>query len=247
MFGFVSRLNLGGTLQQFDRHDPARARTRARQPPRAPAFRSRQLHHDRPWQYGGERRGAISTSRRSPRPARTTLARSCITAANVFALDRVAADDHSQAAIPEPGRANGPTDCAVRQRSQHDGGTVLLANERERDPGTDGGSADAIRSRRHVAGDGAAARLLHEPHGTATAAGPVDRGPAGLPRHRAMDLRHLPAGAVRGLQPDRRLRHRGRGDHAHRRVAAEEPGTHALDAIDFRRQSASAATSFSTC
>ena len=96
-------------------------------------------------------------------------------AANAFALDRVAADNDSPAAVSEPGGADGQRDCAVGERPQHDGGTVLLANERECLPGADRGSADAIRSRRHAAGDGAAARLLHEPHGTATAAGSVDR------------------------------------------------------------------------
>ena len=87
---------------------------------------------------------------------------------------------------------------------------------RERHSNADRSDAHAIRSRRHAAGDGATARLLHEPHGSAAAAGPVDRRPARFPRHRAVDLRYLPAGAVGGLQHQRRVRHCRRGDHAHR-------------------------------
>ena len=73
------------------------------------------------------------------------------------------------------------------------------------------------------------------PFGLQRTAGVVDQWTSRFSWHRAVDLRRVPAGTLWRVQRRRGLRHRDCGDHAQRRVAAEEPGAHSSHAVELRR------------
>ena len=195
----MAALNLGATLQRLQRHDPARVRTRARlsstsiSAPIATTT-SRSISATCP----ANARCAFRQGHISRRLGRTTWRRSCITAPT-FALDR-----SRPTIIPKPqyqiakrhkwaAPALSETDhnmMAVLYFSQMSESAIRTPTEPQR---TRFDRADMLLAMERLHGFYMSRMGLQRP------AGAVDRRPARLSRHRAVDLRHLPAGALGGF------------------------------------------------